>query len=314
MLGGLAAGGEDLTAVVMDIGGTTTDLGLILKGVPLQATKGAVINNYPIPCRALAVSSLALGGDTSLNITNKEVCLEARKGPAYCLGGPTLTITDALVYLGLSEIGDIGLAKNELESWAEQHGLIPQEIAIEALQLFLDALEEKLEYIFRQWEEEPAYRVWQLLSAKADRPRTIVCIGGPAKGLGELWAEKKGWNVIIPHYASVANAIGTALAKTTLRLDFYADTQQKVYSTNIGGVHGKIADMRKLDAARDFSTQLFKEIGKKWNVSDEDVDIVYEEGFNVIRGWETVGKIFQIGLQTPPGLKNYMSKEGGINE
>ncbi|PKM90002.1 MAG: hydantoinase [Firmicutes bacterium HGW-Firmicutes-12] len=312
MLGGLAAGGEDLTTVVMDIGGTTTDLGLILKGVPLQAAKGAIINTYPIPSRALAVSSLALGGDTSLNITNKKVCLGKRLGCAYCLGGPHLTITDALVYLGLSEIGDISLAKAKMESWAYQHDLVPQKLAEEALELFLDALEEKLENIFRQWEEEPAYRVWQLLSAKVDRPRTIVCIGGPAKDLGELWGEKKGWNVVIPQYASVANAIGTALAKTTLRLDFFADTQQKIYSTNIGGVHGRVTNISKLEGARDFSKHLFQEIRQKWNIIDEEVEIIYEEGFNIIRGWETAGKIFQIGLQTPPGLKGYMSKGGEI--
>lgn len=315
MLGALAASGEELTAVGMDIGGTTTDLGLILEGRPLMASSGAVLNGYPIPCRALAVSSLPLGGDTSLAIKNGKVCLEERKGPAYCLNGPTPTITDALVYLGLSDLGDKDLAISGIELLAAENGFSPKHLAEEALELFISILEEKLTSLFEQWEEEPAYRVWQLMSKNIDRPRKIVCIGGPAKGLGKLWGQKKGWEVIIPEYASVANAIGAALSKTTLRLDFYADTQQKIYSTNIGGMHGKLAKtLINIDDAKKVCLELFQDISNNWGVTEEQREILYEESFNIIRDWSTVGKIFQIGIQTIPGLKAYLSKEGIENE
>ncbi len=102
-MGGMALAGTGLTSVIMDIGGTTTDLALILRDEPLFAQKGTWLNNFPIPTRALAISSLALGGDTAVTVNqNGEIGLSDRKGPALALGGPQVTISDLFVYLGLS--------------------------------------------------------------------------------------------------------------------------------------------------------------------------------------------------------------------
>lgn len=311
ILGALATGGENLTAVTIDIGGTTSDLGIILEGKPLMSSKGALLNGYPLPCRALAVSSLPLGGDTSLTVRHGKVILAERIGPAYCLSGPAPTITDALVYLGLSDIGHKELAYTAIESLAAEAACSPKQLAENALDFFVAALEAKLDRMFTQWEEEPAYRVWQINTEKIERPRKLVCIGGPAKGLGKLWGEKKGWEVSIPEYSAVANAIGAALAKTTLRLDFYADTQQKIYSTNLGGIRGQLMKpLRNIDDAHTLCRKLFSEISESWGITENDNEILYEEGLNIIRDWTTAGKIFQIGMQTVPGLKSYLSQGG----
>lgn len=309
-LGALAVGGRSITAVVMDIGGTTTDLALLLEGVPLLSERGAVVNGYPIPTRTLAVSSFALGGDSSLVIKDGEVTLGERQGPAFCLGGPCLTVTDVLNFLGLCELGKRDMILAELEALARQTGLSVQDIAEKATGIFLRSLEENLLAIFQRWEEEPAYRIWQVLHKK-ERPHTLICLGGPSKGIGTLWGRKKGWKVIIPPYASVANALGAALAKTTLRLDFFADTQQRIFSTNIGGLHGSLqAPLHNIHEAREFSQKLFCETITSWGLTDLSTEVIYEEGFNSIRNWHTVGKIYQIGLQTPPGLRCYLTEEG----
>ena len=57
-MGGYALTIDDLTSVVVDIGGTTTDLALILEGRPLYASKGAVINHRYTHVRSFAVRSL----------------------------------------------------------------------------------------------------------------------------------------------------------------------------------------------------------------------------------------------------------------
>ncbi len=89
--------------------------------------------------------------------------------------------------------------------------------------------------MYRSWEEEPAYRIWQIVNKQKMRPSVIVCLGGPAEGVGKLMEEERGWQIIVPEHASVANAIGAALARTTLCLDFIADTEQNLYSTNLEG-------------------------------------------------------------------------------
>lgn len=310
VLGALAAAGPGATAVMLDIGGTTTDLGLIIQGVPLMAEKGAQVNGYPLSVRSLAVSSLALGGDTAVAVEDGRVMLREKTGAALCLGGPELTVTDILVSLGLSEIGDIDTALAAVKRQEALHTLPPGRLAQGTLQIFLDAIARRLEEMYLRWEEEPAYRVWQLLQPRYARPRAIVCIGGPAQALGKLLAQEKGWDVLIPEHADVANAIGAALAKTTLRLDFYGDTQQRAYSTNVSGIGGRLPEqIRSLEQAKAYAHGLFQEAAQAWRLEEEKPEIIYAEGFNSIRGWDTVGKIFQIGLQTPPGLSGYLCGE-----
>ncbi len=108
------------------------------------------------------------------------------------------------------------------------------------LNLFVDKLETKLEEMFKLWEEEPAYRIWQVLSAQKKHPQKLICLGGPAAGMGRYLARRKRRQVIIPPYYSIANAIGAAMAKPTLKLDYFADTERKTYSTNIGGLQGPL--------------------------------------------------------------------------
>lgn len=302
-LGALAAAGKGITTVVMDIGGTTTDLALILDGVPLLAERGAAINKYPVPVRAMAVSSAAFGGDTAVVYEQGRIALGCRKGPALCLGGPNLTVTDILVYKGCSSVGDESLIHSELREFSSAAGMDTEDICIEVVRLFICSLEDKLEEMFRTWEEEPAYRIWQVVAQKKDKPANLVCLGGPAQALGRIWAQKKGWEVTIPEHSAVANAIGAALAKNTLKMDFLADTERMTYSTSLGGVQGELRDkLKSVDDAQRLALNIFRDAAKAWNNTEEEVEITYREGFNMVRGWNTIGKIFQIGLQSPSGI------------
>ncbi|MDD2212159.1 MAG: hydantoinase/oxoprolinase family protein [Clostridia bacterium] len=307
-LGALACTEEKITAVVIDIGGTTTDLALLLAGKPLLAERGALINNYPVPVRSLAISSLTLGGDSSLLIEQGKLRFGPRQGPALCVGGPVLTVTDVLVYSGYSEIASPALIKEPVEETARVLQLTPQQFSEQVLQMFVAQLEAKLEIMFKTWEEEPAYRIWQVLSVQKERPQTLICLGGPASGIGKYWSEKKNWQVVVPAFSAVANAIGAALAKTTLKLDFFADTERKTYTTNLGGLQGTLAQrLHNIEEAKEFTLQLFQEKAKDWQlVPDMPVETVYAEGFNIVRGWQTTGRIFQIGLQTVPGIKVFL--------
>ncbi|MDD2402299.1 MAG: hydantoinase/oxoprolinase family protein [Clostridia bacterium] len=310
-LGALACTEENITSVVVDIGGTTTDISLILKGKPLIAEKGAYINSFPVPVRALAVSSSALGGDTPILIDNGRIEFGERQGSALCLGGSTLTVTDILVYLGYSDIAASSDVKEEVENYAKQLGLEPKKFSYSILDLFINKIENKLEEMFRLWEEEPAYRIWQVLSSKKERPRSLICLGGPAKGLGEYWSNKKGWEVVIPSYAHVANAIGAALARTTIKFDFFADTERMSYTTSIGGLQGVLKEpLKNTEDAYRYALEIYNGIAQKWHVDKNiSLETLYEEGFNVVRGWQTVGKIFQIGIQTEPGIRRFLKGE-----
>ena len=110
------------TSVVVDIGGTTTDLALILSGKPLLSSIGAKVENLLTHIRAFAVKSVAIGGDSVVSIANECIAVGPhRDGPALCMGGPGPTPTDAMRVLGMSSIGD---ARQSTES---DGGYCPQD-------------------------------------------------------------------------------------------------------------------------------------------------------------------------------------------
>lgn len=310
-LGALATTTEDLTSVVLDIGGTTTDLALILKGIPLLAERGATITDKPVQVRALAVSSIPLGGDNSIEVVEDKVTLAPKKGVAMCLGGPSLTVTDLMVLAGYSDLPLTNTVHEAGQQLVHRLGQSITELTESILDQFIEALESKLSEMFLRWEEEPAYRIWQVLHKKTARPDSLICQGGPAIGLGKYWAQRKGWQVIIPPYAQVANAVGAALARNTLKLEYLADTEQQSYTTNIRGYQGKLPPtVKKLSDAKREAHDIFQQIAEAWGLElDSEPELLYEESFNMVRGWDTSGKILQVGWQTPPRLSGRIAKE-----
>ena len=94
-MGGLALSQPHLNSVVLDIGGTTSDIALIIAGAPLYASKGARLGKQYTHINAFAVNSVALGGDSCLDYDGEIKVQNFRRGAAACFGGDYPTVTDA---------------------------------------------------------------------------------------------------------------------------------------------------------------------------------------------------------------------------
>lgn len=98
-------------AVVVDIGGTSTDVGSIIKGFPRQASTSVDIGGVRTNFRMPDVFSIALGGgsiikpDDPVTVGPKSVGYRIHT-EGLLFGGKTLTTTDIAVGLGFAEIGD----------------------------------------------------------------------------------------------------------------------------------------------------------------------------------------------------------------
>lgn len=316
-IGALALTRQGQTSVVVDIGGTTTDLALILSGKPLMASKGAMLGGFLTHVRAFAVRSIAVGGDSVVRVresdTGKKLVTVGpdRAGPAYCMGGEETTPTDALNVLGLIEVGNPERAGEAIKATASDLGKSEAETAAlivdKAAQMIADAVNE----MFLEWEQEPAYRVWEVLQEKKARPENVVGIGGGAKGLIAEIAKKLDAKPVTPEYAEVGNAIGAAIARPTLTLNLHIDTEQKMYSVaeegeivslsaaNLGNIN-KI----RLDEAEALAAKLLRERAESFGVSEyaDEAEIVNSEVFNVVDGWYTSGRLFDVSMQIPAGL------------
>lgn len=316
-IGALALTPEGQTSVVVDIGGTTTDIALILSGKPLIASKGAKLGNFLTHVRAFAVRSIAVGGDSIVRVreTDNGVRMVTigpeRAGPAYCMGGKEPTPTDALRVLGLVEVGDPERAKEAVASVASSLGKSETEAASLIADTTAGMIEKAVREMFLEWEQEPAYRIWEVLQKKKERPENVVGIGGGARGLISVVAEKLNAKPIIPEYSEVGNAIGAAVARPTLTLNLRIDTQQKVYSV---AEEGEIVNLNSTDIgnfnkmrseeAEALATKLLRERAKRFGISEyaDEAEIANSEVFNVVEGWFTAGRLFDVSMQIPAGL------------
>ncbi len=104
-------------AAVIDVGGTTTDIGMLVAGFPRSRSEGAVIGGVPTNFRVPDVYSFGLGGGSivrplpQLTIGPDSVGFRLPE-KALCMGGDTLTATDIAVAAGLLTIGDTSRLKH----------------------------------------------------------------------------------------------------------------------------------------------------------------------------------------------------------
>jgi N-methylhydantoinase A len=316
-IGALALTPQNQTSVVVDIGGTTTDLALILSGNPLLASKGAKLGGFLTHVRAFAVRSIAVGGDSVVRVkesdTGKKILTVGpdRAGPACCMGGEETTPTDALNVLGLINVGNPELSSKAIKATASDLGKSEAETAVlivdKAAQMIADAVNE----MFLEWEQEPAYRIWEVLQEKKARPENVVGIGGGAKGLIAEIAKKLYAKPVTPEYAEVGNAIGAAIARPTLTMNLHIDTEQQIYSVAEEGEivslsAANLGNFNKihLEEAEAFAAKLLRKRAENFGISEyaDEAEIVNSEVFNVVNGWYTTGRLFDVSMQIPAGL------------
>ncbi len=306
IMGVLALTPPGQTSVVVDIGGTTTDLALILSGKPLLSSKGAKVGSLRTHVRAFAVKSVAIGGDSTVDVTCDSVAVGPhRNGPPLCMGGPGPTPTDALRVLGRSSIGDAAKAEEAMQVVAGKLGCSLQEAAQKVVDAVVERIVFEVNEMFREWEQEPAYRIWEIVKKEKLHAQNVVGVGGGAPALVPLVASRLEAAAIVPEYAPVANAIGAAVARPTLTLNLHIDTEQDEYIVAEEGLMGKVKDKRMtLEQAEELAKRLLKERADRLGIGEYagEAEVTYSEVFNMIRGWSTVGKLLDIRMEIPAGL------------
>jgi len=182
-------------ALVVDIGGTTTDIGVLVNGFPRQSSMhvdiGGVRTNFRIP----DILSIGLGGGSLVERSDAGV----RVGPqsvgfklateARIFGGGTLTASDIAVASGKAAFGDPCLVKS----------------------------------VDRMLVDDALSEMQRLVETGIDRMKTsaahvpLVLVGGGSILIGE---ELDGIsNVFKPEFAGVANAIGAAIGQVSGAVD-----------------------------------------------------------------------------------------------
>ncbi|TDX52383.1 hydantoinase/oxoprolinase family protein [Orenia marismortui] len=288
------------TTIGLDIGGTTTDISFFVEGDPLFRPDGIEINEYNTLIRGLFNHSIACGGDSSVKIVDNNINIgPERKGAAACLGGPLPTPTDALVVLGLANIGDHNLARERLEPLAQKLNLSIKEIAEKIIDIFCHKIELKIKELINGFNNQTVYTINELLTSTQLKADNLVIIGGPAQPLAAKIAKKLNLDYQLPKNSKVANAIGAALAKITQKCTLYADTSQGYYYISELGIKEEVGSNFNLEQAQ----KIVKDKLKRNIDFGALIEISNAQSFNMVRGFNTIGRIIEITAQIKPGLE-----------
>jgi N-methylhydantoinase A/oxoprolinase/acetone carboxylase beta subunit len=229
-------------AIVVDVGGTTSDIGCLRNGFPREANNVIHVGGVRTLFRMPDLLSFGLGGGTLIDPTDPE-----RIGPesvgyrlterARVFGGPDLTCTDLAVAAGLVDLGD----RRRVES-------LPASLVNAGLRRIHGMLEDGVD---------------RMRSDPAEVP--LIAVGGACFLLpGRLAGISKVINV--PHHG-VANAVGAAIAQVSGEVDqVFQDLPR---DTAIGEAR-RLAAERAVSAGADPATLEVVEV--------EDLPIAYLPG------------------------------------
>jgi N-methylhydantoinase A/oxoprolinase/acetone carboxylase beta subunit len=305
VMGSVAFAPRETESMVMDIGGTTTDMAIIRNGIPSLHPIGARVGNFRTLIRSLETRSIGCGGDSAVRVKDGQLEVGPdREGPAMAFGGSVPTPTDALVVMGRMQTGNRDKASAGLAEIAAALGMSLDECARTVFDRTCRIILSEARALVDRINSRPVYTVQEIQEGSKVNPRTLLILGGPAPFFAQRLEALSGWQTgVVPHW-EVANAIGAALARTTCEVSLLADTQLGTVTAPEENYREKIGRQFGLEDGRQKAFELLKSKALQIGGCDADIqmEVLEEQQFNMVRGFLTTGKNIRVKVQVKPGL------------
>ncbi|WP_449191214.1 hydantoinase/oxoprolinase family protein [Veillonella parvula] len=312
--------------VALDIGGTTTDISLWKHGKPLMTKNGVSIREYPSAVRSFAVTSVGIGGESVVRLKNGNLTVgPERVGPSVALGGVEPTLGDALIVLGHANYGDFNLASRALQDLADaiqatvqsnnvntlnnQLTLIKtaSDVASLIVQNALETIQHGINEVVKVENKRPIYVVADIVNPDIFVPEHIVAVGGTAPSLGASIGEYMDLPITIPENAAVANAIGAALALSTIELTVHVDTKRRLLVIPELGIKQQNCTLKRAEQVVERAKEALSEEAFRLGLDTSQViEIISIEDFPVVEGWQSMERLITVKVQLAAGVKHYV--------
>ena len=312
--------------VALDIGGTTTDISLWKHGRPLMTKNGVSIREYPSAVRSFAVTSVGIGGESVVRLKNGNLTVgPERVGPSVALGGIEPTLGDALIVLGHANYGDFNLALRALQDLADaiqaalqsnnintsnnQLTLIKtaSDVARLILQNALETIQRGVDEVIMVENKRPIYVVADIVNPDIFVPEHIVVVGGTAPSLGASIGEYMDLPITIPENAAVANAIGAALALSTIELTVHVDTKRRLLVIPELGIKQQNCTLKRAEQVVERAKEALSEEAFRLGLdTSQEIEIISIEDFPVVEGWQSMERLITVKVQLAAGVKHYV--------
>ena len=312
--------------VALDIGGTTTDISLWKYGKPLMTKSGVSIREYPSAVRSFAVTSVGIGGESVVRLKDGDLTVgPERVGPSVALGGVEPTLGDALIVLGHANYGDFNLATQALQDMADalQATLLDDNVNISNNQLAhiktasdvarlivetaSQTIQNGINEVVKVENRRPIYVVADIVNPDVFVPEHIVVVGGTAPSLGPSIGEYLELPVTIPENAAVANAIGAALALSTIELTVHVDTKRRLLVIPELGIKQQNCTLKRVEQVVERAKEVLSEEAIRLGLDTaQEIEVISIEDFPVVEGWQSMERLITVKVQLAAGVKHYV--------
>ena len=312
--------------VALDIGGTTTDISLWKHGRPLMTKNGVSIREYPSAVRSFAVTSVGIGGESVVRLKNGNLTVgPERVGPSVALGGVEPTLGDALIVLGHANYGDFNLASRALQDLADAiqdtlqsnnvntsnnqlaHIKTAPDVARLIVQNALKTIQHGIDEVVEAENKRPIYVVADIVNPDIFVPEHIVVVGGTAPSLGASIGEYMDLPIMIPENAAVANAIGAALALSTIELTVHVDTKRRLLVIPELGIKQQNCTLKRAEQVVERVKEALSEEALRLGLDTaQEIEIISIEDFPVVEGWQSMERLITVKVQLAAGVKHYV--------
>lgn len=196
--------------IVVDVGGTTTDVGVLVNGFPRESSTEVRLAGLRTNFRMPDVLSTGIGGGSRVHENGSQVGPDSvgykLTAQSMVFGGDTLTATDIAVKAGRASVGDSTLVDHIDEALVAQ----------------------ALKYI-----DQEVYETIDRIRTSSE-PLPVVAVGGGAillpnqiDGLGQVHR---------PAHSGVANAIGAAIAQVSGEVERVITTDENTQEAIIAEI------------------------------------------------------------------------------
>ena len=188
-------------AVVVDMGGTTTDIGIVRNKRVELSKDGAVVGDWQIRIRSAQLYTYGLGGDSAVKIDDGKIEIGPERLLPSCRGGEhNVTPTDVLHYTG------------EFVAWDRVN-------AVEAIQEQAALAETSSDEYVEQVRDAIADKIYNNLKRFRRIKCPICAIGAPAESWYRIAQKQYNFNLMVPKHYEVANAVGAATSGVSVEIE-----------------------------------------------------------------------------------------------
>ncbi len=290
-------------SVILDIGGTTTDIAVFASGSPLIERDGTSLDGVPTLVRSLQNRSIGIGGDSTIRVKEGVVAVGPdRSGPCMADGGDIPALVDALNYRGIIKYMDVERSAAGIKKLSAEAKLPADEIAEKAVSYAIKTIRDEISRILDELNQKPVYTIHEMVHGQKITPKKMYLIGGPARAISAVMSD--GIEILVPENHDVANAIGAALARTTFETELFSDTGKgRMIMPNLG-IDTQVSRKYSLEEAEADAKRHTREYLEKsgYRVNDSDINIIESTSFRMIDDYYSSGNDIRVKCQVRPGV------------